>query len=544
MTSPKANDPTDGAPEAVSSPEPQTEIEEYLAVSQQRRRVLPRAALVGLAAGLVAATFRLTLEGGNALRHGMLDWARQVPAFGWAFPVIFSVTATLLSVWLVRRFAPEASGSGIPHLEAVLHRFRELVWTRLLPIKFVSGVLALGGGLALGREGPTVQMGGATGDAIARALKSNPRERRTLIAAGAGAGLAAAFNAPLSGLTFVLEEVQRDFHPIVFAAAFVAAVIADIVARFLSGSAPVFAIPTYPLQPLSTLPGFAILGVAAGVFGVAFNRLLLSAVERASRLSSRARWTFAGIVGVAVGLIGWAEPDAIGSGHELAETVLAGNLALATIPAWFLVRWALTLGSYSTGAAGGIFAPLLVLGALLGLAVGQLAAALAPELAPQPAVFAVVGMAAYFTAIVRAPLTGIVLIVEMTGNYEQMLPLLVSCFCAYGVAELLRELPIYEALLERDLQRDQNIPTVRDPMVVEMVVEDGAPFAGREVRSLGLPQGCVIVRLLHEGEELVPTAQTRLLPHMRVTVVVAPTARHGLAHLRLGCRASDPSTGR
>lgn len=518
-------------------PEARTEIEEYLAVSQQRRRVLPRAALVGLMAGLVAALFRLTLEWANTVRGALFAWSHLYPTFGWIFPIVFSAGGALLSVWLVRRFAPEASGSGIPHLEAVLHRFRTLVWSRVIPVKFLAGVLALGSGLALGREGPTVQMGGATGDAVALALKSRPRERRTLIAAGAGAGLAAAFNAPLSGLTFVLEEVQRDFHPIVFAAAFVAAVIADIVARFISGSDPVFAIPTYPIQPMSTLPTFAILGVVAGVLGVAFNRGLLGTLHSVARLPRTALWGFTATIGAAVGLVGWFAPEAIGSGHELAETILAGNAVLVMLPLWFVLRFALTLGSYSTGTAGGIFAPLLVLGALLGLAIGQAAQLISPDLAPQPAVFAVVGMAAYFTAIVRAPLTGIMLIVEMTGNYEQVLPLLVSCFCAYAVAEALREFPIYESLLERDLRKDRTVPDQRDPIVVDLVVEPGAPFAGREVRALGLPAGCVIVRVVLEGEEIVPTAQTRLLPHMRLTVVIAPTTPAGLASLRAGCRA-------
>src|ERR1044071_5778965 len=196
------------------SAEARSEIEEYLEVSQQRRRLFPRAALVGLGAGLVAALFRAALAAGDALRNGLIAWAKSYPLWGWIFPILFSMTGAVLSVALVRRYAPEASGSGIPHLKGVLHRLRTLDWRRVLPVKFIAGTLAIGGGLALGREGPTVQMGGAVGDAVWSWLKSPPREHRTLIAAGAGAGLAAAFNAPLSGLIFVLEEVRRDFHQI------------------------------------------------------------------------------------------------------------------------------------------------------------------------------------------------------------------------------------------------------------------------------------------------------------------------------------------
>ncbi len=188
-----------------------TEIEEDLAIRKQRRRIFPRAALVGLGAGLVASLFRIVLAGADTMRNGLIEWSHQFPALGWVFPVMFTVTGAALSVFFVRRFAPETSGSGIPHLEAVLHRLRTLHWRRVLPVKFVAGALAIGGGLTLGREGPTVQMGGAVGAAVSTWLKVLPRERRSLVAAGAGAGLAAAFNAPLAGVIFVLEEMQHDF---------------------------------------------------------------------------------------------------------------------------------------------------------------------------------------------------------------------------------------------------------------------------------------------------------------------------------------------
>ena len=516
-----------------------SEIEEDLVIRQQRRHMFPRAALVGLVAGLVASFFRIVLAGADSLRTGLIHWSHQNPVIGWIFPVIFSMVGAVLSVLLVRRFAPETSGSGIPHLEAVLHRLRILNWRRVLPVKFAAGVLAIGSGLAMGREGPTVQMGGAVGAAISNWLKSRPRERRTLIAAGAGAGLAAAFNAPLSGVIFVLEEIQRDFHPFVFGAVFLAAAIADIVARLLSGAFPVFSIPHYPTPPTGSLPIFAVLGIFAGLLGVAFNRGLLGALNRLAHLSGKKRLLFAAIIGAIAGIAGWYYPVVVGGGHFLAELALAGGFILAAIPLLFVVRFFLTISSYATGAAGGIFAPLLALGALLGLAIGQMAHASWPAVVPEPAVFAVVGMAAYFTAIVRAPLTGIVLIVEMTGNYNQMLPLLVSCFCAYAVAEYLKDLPIYEALLERDLSRDGSHVSLKEPMVTDLIVETDSLFAGRLVRDLGLPAGCVLIRCLENGHEFVPTALTRLEPHMRITAVIAPQAADGLAILRKGCKADS-----
>jgi CIC family chloride channel protein len=526
----KTLDPT------VSQIEVRSEIQEDIEIRQQRRRIFPRAALVGLGAGLVAALFRFTLTSADSLRNGLIIWSHHYPLWGWIFPILFSTAGAVISVTLVRRYAPEASGSGIPHIEGVMHRLRTLGWERVLPVKFVAGALAIGGGLALGREGPTVQMGASVGAAVSGWLKALPRERRSLIAAGAGAGLAAAFNAPLAGVIFVLEEIQRDFHPIVFGAAFLAAALADIVVRLLSGGLPVFAIPDYLTPPLTSLPIFALLGVLAGFLGVAYNRGLLKTMDLFGRLQGTGRIIVVAAVGAIVGLISWFSPIIVGDGHALAEVVLAGEFALGAIPLFFAIRFLMSISSYGTGTAGGIFAPLLVLGALLGLATGQAAHYIAPAIVPEPAVFAVVGMAAYFAAIVRAPLTGIALIVEMTGNYRQMLPLLVACFCAYAVAEWMKDLPIYEALLERDLVNDGTHIKLKDPMVIDFEIEQGAPFAGQEVRLLGLPPGCVLVRCVEAGREFVPTALTRLEEHMHITAVISPDAAEGLTLLRQGCK--------
>ena len=514
-----------------------SEIQEDLMIRHQRRRMFPRAVLVGLGAGLAASLFRIVLGNLDTVRNNLIEWSHQFQIFGWIFPVLFGVAGATLSVIMVRRFAPETSGSGIPHIEAVLHRLRTLNWKRVLPVKFIAGALAIGGGLALGREGPSVHMGGAVGDAISRWLKVLPRERRTLIAAGAGAGLAAAFNAPLAGVIFVLEELQRDFQPIVFGAVFLAAVVADIVTRLLSGAFPVFTIPDYAMPPTASLLLFVPLGILTGLLGVLFNKGLLGTMNLFGRLQSRWGLWIVAAVGAVVGIVGWFTPLGIGGGHSLAETALAGNLVLTTILGLFVIRFLLTISSYATGAAGGIFAPLLALGALLGLAVGQIAHGFAPDIVPEPGVFAVVGMAAYFAAIVRAPLTGIVLIVEMTGDYQQMLPLLVACFCAYAVAELLNDMPIYEALLERDLLTDDSHLKLKEPMVIDLVIEQGAPFSGQEVRSLGLPPGCVLIRCTEGGHDFVPTAATRLEAHTKITAVIAPEAANGLKLLRNGCKS-------
>ncbi len=523
--------------EAIARAEARSELTEYLDLHEERRRLFPYAALVGLLAGTAAILFRGLLAAADAGRRALVAWAHQVPVVGWVAPALFCAAGAALAVFLVRRYAPETSGSGIPHIEAVLLRRRIMRWRRVLAVKFFGGVAAIGAGLALGREGPTVQMGGAAAAAVAERLRVPLRARATLIAAGAGAGLAAAFNAPLAGLVFVIEEMQRDFRPGVFGAAFIAAVIADLVQRLVAGQLPVFTIPVYPTPPLSAVPFFAVLGVLCGLLGVAFNRGLLATLDVFGRFQGRAAYQAAAVVGAIVGLIAWVAPHAVGTGHALTETTLQGQVPGGGIALILTVRFALTLASYGTGAPGGIFSPLLALGALLGLAVGHQAHALAPDVVPQAAAFAVVGMAGCFAAIVRAPLTGIVLIVEMTGNYDQMLPLLVTCFGAYAVAEGLGQLPIYESLLQRDLTRAGPDPAMHEPQVLEFEIEPGAPFAGRRIRELGLPAGCIVVRCRDGGREWVPTADTRLEPHMRLTAVVAPDAASGVGVLRAGCEA-------
>src|SRR5581483_6813817 len=176
------------------------EIRDYFRSHEQRRRQVPRAFLVGLIAGLLGVAFRWLLTFGDQFRTWLIAYGHTQPLWGWILPVLLGAAGAGTAVWLVRRFAPEASGSGIPHLEAVLHRLHAMRWQRILPVKFAGGVVGIGSGLALGREGPTVQMGGAVGQMVSEWLGTNPRERLTLIAAGGGAGIAAAFNAPLAGV--------------------------------------------------------------------------------------------------------------------------------------------------------------------------------------------------------------------------------------------------------------------------------------------------------------------------------------------------------
>jgi chloride channel protein, CIC family len=415
----------------------------------KRRHILPKALVVGLVAGLIASAFRKALQ---FCELGRIRWIEDLPRWeGLAFAVGVGAIGSGAGLWLVRRFAPETSGSGIPDLKDVVSGKKELRWKKVIPVKFFAGVLGIGGGLTLGREGPTVQMGGATGLMVSTwfRVKQGEGERKALISAGAAAGLAAAFNAPLAAMIFVLEELSGSFTPVLFVASFLAAVSADVVCRVVTGETPVFALKGAPVPSLHELPVAALIGLVAGLGGVAFNKCLLASLDLFERLRSWPPFAVGGCVGVFAGLAAWIYPGISGSGALLTDRAMSGEIALKWTLVLLVARFLLTMVSYGCGAAGGIFAPLLVLGSLGGLAIGAGLHEIMPSMAVYPETFAVISMGALFTATVRAPLTGIVLMIELTGKYDFMLPLLVGCFAAYGVAEGLGDMPIYEALRER-----------------------------------------------------------------------------------------------
>ena len=406
----------------------------------------------------MAVLFQLSLNFIETARFSVLASLKLYPNWGWMILPLAGGLLAGLGGYLTQRYAPEASGSGIPHVKAVLLNVREIHWRKLIPVKFFGGLLSIGGGLSLGREGPTVQMGAAIGKASADYLHKSKSSTKHLIAAAAGAGLSAAFNAPLAGFIFVIEELQRELSPLTFGSAFISCVTAVAINRIFTGQLPSFHIRGYPMPSLTALPLFALVGLIAGYAGIGFNKLLIAAIHKSKKIKIKT-WQKTAAMGILGGLIAWWLPEAIGGGHHTAESILQGRFASSDLILFliilFVVKFGFTLLSYASGAPGGIFAPLLVLGAIIGLVFGQVSALAFPELGTTPAAFAVVGMAAMFTSIVRAPLTGIVLILEMTGNQEQLFALILACLISYLVAEHSGNKPIYESLLEEELNKSE-----------------------------------------------------------------------------------------
>jgi CIC family chloride channel protein len=502
-------------------------FQSWRAFGETRRQQYLRAALVGLLAGGVALAFQYALEVAESTRMRLLE-SLHLAAPGWGWLVLALIAATIGAAvgWATTRFAPEAAGSGIPHVKGVLLHVSTLNWRRVLPVKFIGGVLAIGAGFSLGREGPTVQMGAAVGRLVSDLLKVPAKAAPRLMACGAGAGLAAAFHAPLAGFIFTIEELQREFSSLTYAMALIAAVVADIVATSMLGHGNVFNAAGFPAAPLGALPVCMLLGLVAGTCGAAFNRSLLALQKWSHRRSDWPAWKRAGLIGFVVGLAVWWLPEIVGGGQHLGERILHGDFASAAsfqvLLLIFAGKFALTLLCYLAGVPGGIFAPMMVMGACLGLLCGIVSYEVLPQVAPNPASFAAIGMAAFFAAVVRAPLTGVVLVLEMTGDYNQLLPVLTGAMMAYMVAEHLGIRPIYEALLAADVSRSQpDIPAHRAPVLLEFVVEEDSAMDGKAIKDIPLPERCLFVTVTRNGDEMLPGGGTELRSGDHVTAVLS-----------------------
>jgi CIC family chloride channel protein len=414
---------------------------------------IPVAVLLGIFSGSVAVAFHLSLDAAIAIRNQTVEWLHHTQWNGFWLVLLGSAITTICAALLVAKIEPAAGGAGIPHLKGVLLGVRRYRPLRLISVKFLSGLIGIMGGLTLGREGPTVQMGGAVGDFLGHRLKRTKRERLMLIMAGSGAGLTAAFNSPLSGVMFTLEELRTRAGSLELFVTAIACLVADTFCRYWLGQLPVLRLVQIEAPKLEALPVFLGLGLLAGLTGVLFN-LGLIRTQSIAKTPLRVRFLIWVLVGFVIGCVMWFHPQWTGTGQHLLQGLLDGSLpeSIQTLGIIFLLRWLLLYLSYGTGSAGGFFFPLLVLGGVLGSVVAMIAIQCFPLIEIQSACVVLVGMASLFAASTRAPLTAMILMIEMSGNYGLILPLFLATFTAVVVADMLGAEPIYEALLKKDLE--------------------------------------------------------------------------------------------
>jgi len=447
---------------------PRDAINQFLSRDKTPVSVLILSCVVGILAGLVGTYFEVAV---HFITETRTDWLKDeigsyLPL--WLAAFLISAAFAFIGYFLVHRFAPEAAGSGIPEIEGAMDGMRPVRWWRVLPVKFFGGMGALGSGMVLGREGPTVQMGGSIGRMVTDIFRvKDDDSRHSLLASGAAGGLAAAFNAPLAGIMFVVEEMRPQFRYslISIKAVIISAVSANIVFRSINGQSAVITMPQYQPPELNALWLFLLLGVLFGIFGVIFNKLITLSQDMfvAIHKNDRKRYLMTGtLLGGCFGLLLLYIPELTGGGIGIIPNVTHGDYSTNVLLLIFLGRVLTTLLCFGSGAPGGIFAPMLALGTLFGYAFGLIASALFPELNIDPGMFAIAGMGALFAATVRAPITGILLVIEMTNNYYLILPLIITCLGAVIIAQVLGGQPIYSQLLNRTLKneklRQQDLP--------------------------------------------------------------------------------------
>jgi CIC family chloride channel protein len=414
------------------------------------------AVVIGIAVGVVGGYF-----------HQLIDWLSQWPqwlggqlqgAVRIAVGALVTMSVAVFCVFIVKRFAPEAGGSGVQEIEGAMEGKRVVRWQRVLPIKFFCGVLSISSGLVLGREGPTIHIGAAIAAGLSEKLRVLVQERKGLLAAGAGAGLACAFNAPVASMVFVAEEMRRQF-PFSFrnyVAVGLACVVATVMTEWVGGVAPDLSMTLHGEGvSLPLLLAFVPLGILLGALGVLLNRGLLGAAQIATLCHARVPYAFPAVVGLIVGALLMVFPMAVTGGEHMIQRFNFDSPGLWMLLLLVVVRFFTSTASYASGVPGGIFAPILALAMCVGLACGTMVEILFPHAGVDPVAFGIAAMGGLFTASVHAPTVGIILVAELTGTYQLLLPLAITCLCAHICAKWLGGRPIYEALLERTLEQER-----------------------------------------------------------------------------------------
>ncbi len=433
------------------------------------------ALLVGLGAGFGAIIFRWLI---NSFTSLAFEGGRQAFAFlGRYYVLLVPAIGGLFVGPMIYRFAREAKGHGVPEvMEAVAlkgGRIRPIV----VVIKALASSICIGTGGSAGREGPIVQIGSALGSTVGQALRMSDDRIRTLVACGAAGGIAATFNAPVAGVIFALEIILGEFTVAHFSTVVISSVTASVIARIFLGDVPAFAVPEYALRSPWELPLYVVLGAIAAPVGVAFIRMLYR-IEDIFDAWNFPEYLKPVIGGLGVGAIGLFAPQVFGVGYEAIETVLHNNTVLSTVGLLLLAKVLATSLTLGSGGSGGVFAPSLFMGAMLGGGFGDLVHRWRPDLVAQPGAYALVGMAAVFAAGARAPITAIIILFEMTGDYRIILPLMLSTVVATLLAQRMESESIYTMKLSRRgirLEHGHDIDVMQSVLVSEVMTTELQP---------------------------------------------------------------------
>lgn len=465
--------------------------------------------IVGVLAGFTIVLFRILLDLASELLNFILAYGK---ANTWFIPVWFLIlTAVSLVVSALLIWEPYISGSGIPQMEGEMQGEIKQTWWRVLSAKFAGALLCIGCGLSLGREGPSIQLGSMVGKGFSRLTKRMRMEERLLMTCGASAGLSAAFNAPIAGVLFSLEEVHKNFSPEVLLSTMASSITANFITRNIFGLEPIFSFHVPNMLPLNSYGHVIVVGMLLGLLGVFYNTCLIRSqkmYQKIPKVYFRVLIPF-----LAAGVMGFVYPAVLGGGHTLVDTISEGQMAVSALILLFVVKFIFSMVSFGSGAPGGIFLPLLVLGAIIGGSYNELMGNLFPVLNGYIGNFVILGMTGYFSAIVRAPITGIILITEMTGTFNHLLTLSMAALMAYLIPDIMKCAPVYDQLLHRLLEnRKWKKPhkASGEKVLVEGMIYHGSAAEGKNVSAVTWPKASLIVSITRGEDEFIPKGDTRL----------------------------------
>lgn len=473
---------------------------------------------VGILAGFTIVLFRFLLDEAGTLLNTALAYGKAHTWFIAAWFVILAVVALVVTMLL--KWEPYISGSGIPQMEGEMQGEIKQTWWKVLSAKFAGALLCIGCGLSLGREGPSIQLGAMVAKGFARVTKRMRTEERLLMSCGASAGLSAAFNAPIAGVLFSLEEIHKNFSPEVLLSTMASSITANFITRNVFGLEPIFKFDVPQMLPLNSYGHVIVLGMILGLLGVLYNTCLIQSQKLYQKISS----TYVRILipFLCAGVFGFLYPAVLGGGHTLVDGISEGEMALNALALLFLVKFLFSMVSFGSGAPGGIFLPLLVLGAIIGGVYKEVAEQIFPSLAGYSGNFVILGMTGYFSAIVRAPITGMILITEMTGSFNHLLTLSMSALLAYLIPDILKCAPVYDQLLHRLLagRKHQNPePGMGEKVLLDGLIYHGSAAEGKKVSEITWPKYSLIVSITRGGDEFIPKGDTRLRAGDKIVLV-------------------------
>ncbi len=398
--------------------------------------------VIGVVAGLAAVLFTVAIEQTSHRLFGLAPSKLRL----FAIPPLMSIVTGIL----LAKVFPDVRGSGVPQTEAAYHLAGGVIPTRVPIGKFLTGVLCIGSGHSMGREGPSVQIGGGLASLIGRWLKLSPQRTRDLVPVGAAGALAAAFNTPVAAVLFALEEIIGDMNAALLGSTVVASVAAVIVERSILGNEPLFHVPTYRLVHPAELLAYAALGIIGGIISLIFCKTLLALRGVFLRMPPWTKSLQPAVGGLVIGAVLLYSPAIMGVGYEYVDQALNGGLLIKTMAILCFLKLGSTIVSYASGNAGGIFAPSLYIGAMAGGAVGMLVHRIAPFPTGSAGAYALVGMGTLFAGIIRAPMTSVFMIFEITQDYQILVPLMLANMLSFMISKRYQPLPVYHALLHQD----------------------------------------------------------------------------------------------